>query len=212
MSWKLRVLVPAILAAPQAAFALGLGDIRLNSALNQQLSAEIELVAGAADELVTVRAQLAPRELFDRYGLDRPSYLDTVIFRVVNVRDGRSVLLVRSAVPIGEPFVTFLVELNWPREKLLREYTVLLDPPVFAPTEPARAAAVAAPRVVSQPAVARAPAPVPEPVSAEPPAEPAGSAAPSVMQSTESPDSYAVQRNDTLYQIAARLKIGRAHV
>ena len=208
MSWKLRVLVPAILAAPQAAFALGLGDIRLNSALNEPLSAEIDLVAVAADEVDTVRAQLAPRELFDRYGLDRPSYLDTVSFRVGKGRDGRSVLLVRSAAPIGEPFVTFLVELNWPRGKLLREYTVLLDPPVFTPAEPARAAAVATPRVVSQPAAARAPAPVAEPVSAEPPAAPAGSAAPSVVHSMERPDSYPVQRNDTLYQIAAQLTGG----
>ena len=209
MSWKLRVLVPAILAAPQAAFALGLGDIRLNSALNEPLSAEIDLVAAAPDEIEAVRAQLASRELFDRYGLDRASYLDSVTFRVGKGRDGRSVLLVRSSAPIGEPFVTFLVEVNWPRGKLLREYTVLLDPPVFAPAEPSRAPAVAAPRVVSQ-APAPSAAPAPAPATGEMPVAvpPAGMAEPPAVSRADRPTSYRVERNDTLYQIAAALTDG----
>lgn len=214
MSWKLRVLVPAILAAPQAAFALGLGDIRLNSALNEPLSAEIDLVAATPDEIDAVRAQLASRELFERYGLDRASYLDSVTFRVGKGRDGRSVLLVRSSAPIGEPFVTFLVEVNWPRGKLLREYTVLLDPPVFAPAEATRAPAVAAPRVVSQtPAPSTAPTPpprAPAPVTGEAPvtAPATRMAEPLPASRPERPTAYRVERNDTLYQIAATLTDG----
>ncbi len=135
MSWKLRAAISALLLAPQAAFPLGLGDIRLNSALNEPLSAEIDLVAPTAEELGSLSAQLASRELFQRYGIDRAGFLDSVQFQVGRGRDGRNVLLVNSAAPISEPFVTFLVEVNWPRGRLLREYTVLLDPPVFAPEE-----------------------------------------------------------------------------
>lgn len=200
MSWKLRVAVSALLLAPQAVLALGLGDIRVNSALNEPLSAEIELVAPTSEELNSMGAQLASRELFQRYGLDRPAFLDSVQFTVGRGRDGRNVLLVSSATPASEPFVTFLVELNWPRGRLLREYTVLLDPPVFAPKDAAPPAPVAAPRV-SQPVAA------PAPVGAPAPEQPA----PVVAQPAEAvgaPSSYRVQRGDTAYGIASRLSGG----
>ena len=119
MSWKLRVLVSAMLLAPPVALPLGLGEIRLGSALNEPLSAEIDLVAATPEELGALQAQLASRDLFQRYGLDRPAYLDTLEFRVGRGQDGRSVLLVRSREAIGEPFVSFLVDVSWPRGRLL---------------------------------------------------------------------------------------------
>ncbi len=195
MSWKLRAAVTALLLAPQAALALGLGDIRLNSSLNEPLAAEIDLVAPTADELGSLSAQLASRELFQRYGLERPGYLDSLSFSVGQGRDGRSVLQVNSTTAISEPFVTFLVEVNWPRGRLLREYTVLLDPPVFAPKEAVAAAPVAAPRA-SRPATA---APAPRPASPAPA---------STTTPAEMPDGYRVQRGDTLYGIAAGLTGG----
>ena len=204
MSWKLRAAVSALLLAPQAVFGLGLGDIRVNSALNEPLAAEIELVAPTAEELSTLGAQLASRELFQRYGLDRPSFLDSMQFSVGRGRDGRNVLLVSSTSPASEPFVTFLVELNWPRGRLLREYTVLLDPPVFAPKEAAPAAPVAAPTVqrpAAVPAPTRAPAAPPAPAPARTAPAPAPVAA-------GAPSSYRVERGDTLYGIATRLSGG----
>ncbi len=195
MSWKLRAAMSALLLAPQAAWALGLGDIRLQSALNEPLSAEIDLVAPTADELSTLSAQLASRDLFQRYGLDRPAYLDSVKFQVGRGRDGRSVLLVSSAAPIAEPFVTFLVEVNWPRGRLLREYTVLLDPPVFAPAPAAPPAPVAAPRAAPtapRPATT-APRPAPGPAR-ETAVAPGG--------------SYPVSAGDTLSRIAGELGDG----
>jgi len=201
MSLKLRTAISALLLAPQAAFALGLGDIHLNSALNEPLSAEIELVAPTSDELSTLSAQLASRELFQRYGLDRPGFLDSVEFAVGRGRDGRNVLLVNSASPISEPFVTFLVEVNWPRGRLLREYTVLLDPPVFAPQESVPPAPVAAPRT-SRPAPAPAPVPAPAPAVSRPAAPPPRAAA--APASADLGSSYRVQPGDTLYEVASR--------
>ncbi len=200
MSWKLRVLVSAMLLAPAVALPLGLGEIRLGSALNEPLSAEIDLVAATPDELGALQAQLASRELFQRYGLDRPAYLDSLEFRVGRGQDGRSVLLVRSRDAIGEPFVSFLVDVSWPRGRLLREYTVLLDPPVFAPQgDQAAPAAIVAPRAESATAQA-APSPTAgasgEPAAAEP------------GPSAESPSAYRVERGDTLYEIAGSLAAG----
>ena len=118
-----------LLALPSAAFALGLGDIHLLSPLNAPLNAEIELVDVAPDE-VNVQAQLASRETFARYGLEWPAYLTGVQVRTERTGDGRQVIRLKSTDAISEPFVTLLVEVNWSRGRLVREYTMLLDPPV----------------------------------------------------------------------------------
>ncbi len=198
MSGKLRVLISAILLTPAAAFGLGLGEIRLNSSLNEPLSAEIDLVAATPEELSTLNAQLASQEVFTRYGLDRPAYLGSLEFSVGRGQDGRSVLLVRSRDAISEPFVSFLIDVNWPRGRLLREYTVLLDPPaMLAAGDSPAAAPIAAPATVSQQPAA--PAPEPAPASAPTPAaQPSPAAAPVASDGS----TYQVARGDTLYGIA----------
>jgi pilus assembly protein FimV len=192
MSWKLRVLISAMLLAPTAVLGLGLGEIRLNSALNEPLSAEIDLVAATPDEVGNLQAQLASAEVFQRYGLERPAFLNSIEFRVGRGQDGRNVLLVRSRDPISEPFVSFLVDVNWSRGRLLREYTVLLDPPVMAAS-----GAGAAPAAVAPPATMAPAAPAAQP---PPPVAPAPAAQAPMAISGDG--SYQVQRGDTLYQIA----------
>ena len=209
---------------PSLSWALGLGEIHLNSALNEPMNAEIDLIAAAPDELTALRASLASREAFTRYGIDKPPFLATVTFKVGKGKDGRDVLLVRSTDSIPEPFVTFLVEVNWARGRLMREYTVLLDPPVYTPGESARSAApVAAPTTsAAPPAAAGAPAAAaPQPSAAAPSATappPARRAAPPSAQpapspavqtaspAAGSPDSVRVGRGDTLSKIARSLQ------
>jgi pilus assembly protein FimV len=136
-----RLMLMACLLSPSLSWALGLGEIHLNSSLNEPMSAEIDLIAAGPDELGALRATLAPKDAFTRYGIDRPPFLSTLTFKVGKSKDGRDVLLVRSTESIPEPFVTFLVEVNWARGRLMREYTVLLDPPVYTPGERASTAA-----------------------------------------------------------------------
>ena len=210
MSWKLRALISAMLMTPAAAFALGLGEIRLNSALNEPLSAEIDLVAATPEELTALQAELATNEVFERYGLDRPAYLNSIEFRVGRGQDGRSVLLVRSRDAISEPFVSFLVDVNWARGRLLREYTVLLDPPVLAAPSASQAAEpVAAPTTM--------PTPAPTPVPTRPESAPAPAATPPVSAPASAPESapgdsgdttHYVERGDTLYGIAGSMTGG----
>ena len=130
-----------LLALPSAAFALGLGDIHLHSPLNAPLDADIELVDVAADEVNTVQVQLASRDTFARYGLDWPTYLNSIKVTTARGSDGRQTIRLRSTDPITEPFVTLLVDVSWSRGHLVREYTMLLDPPVYAPGESAVASA-----------------------------------------------------------------------
>jgi len=186
---------------PSLSRALGLGEIHLSSALNEPLNAEIDLIAAAPDELTALRATLAGRDAFTRYGIDRPPFLSTLTFRVGKGKDGRDVLLVRSTEAIPEPFVTFLVEVNWARGRLMREYTVLLDPPVYTPGETASSsapvsapttAAAAAQQAAPAPAANRTPAPSIIPSTAPQPSAPTGT-------------TYRVGSGDTLSKIARSL-------
>jgi len=136
-----RLMLMACLLSPALSWGLGLGEIHLNSSLNEPMNAEIDLIAAGPEELSALRATLAAKDAFTRYGIDRPPFLSTLTFKVGKSKDGRDVLLVRSSEAIPEPFVTFLVEVNWARGRLMREYTVLLDHPVYAPGERASTAA-----------------------------------------------------------------------
>lgn len=116
--------------ASGGAQALGLGSIQLNSSLNQPLSADIEVVTDSVDEAEGLVAKLASQEAFIKAGIDRPYRLTELDFELRDI-DGRTVIHVSSPEPISEPFLNFLVEVGWARGSLVREYTVLLDPPVF---------------------------------------------------------------------------------
>jgi len=204
-----RILLLGALLSPPVLHALGLGDIRLRSSLNQPFDAEIQLVDATAEDLAALRASIASNDTFARYGLDRPAYLSEFTFAVDRDSSGREVLRVTSPRPVTEPFVTFLIDANWPRGRLLREYTVLLDPPVYAPGPAVADAPVATPR-----ATTAAPRPAPAETYVPPPAEdraPSTSAAedraPSsgraAAPSIEPGSTYRVQANDTLWQIAS---------
>jgi pilus assembly protein FimV len=197
---------------PSISSALGLGEIHLNSALNEPLNAEIDLVAATPDELSALHAALAGRDAFTRYGIDHPPFLSSITFKVGKAKDGRDVLLVRSTEAIPEPFVTFLVEVNWARGRLMREYTVLLDPPVYTPGEnPNSSAAVTAPAVAGaqaqKPAPSAMPAPAPSAAAAPQPAAPPAPAASARTEAAggSTPGTIHVSRGDTLSKIARSL-------
>ena len=137
MTRKSGLLFGLLLGVPAIAQALGLGDIHLSSALNQPLSADIEVLGASPEDLLQLRAALASRDTFAKHGLDRPAYLSGLTFAITKDAGGHTVLAVHSTETMTEPFVTFLVEVSWPRGQLVREYTVLLDPPVFE-EKPAR--------------------------------------------------------------------------
>jgi pilus assembly protein FimV len=180
---------------PLYAVALGLGEIDLRSALNQPFMAEIPVTSDSADEVAGLRVNLASADTFDQYGLDRPAFLGDLAFAVVN-RQGRTIVRITSRQPVTEPFVTMLLEVRWPQGRLLREYTVLLDPPVLAPG--AGRVAAPAPSRPASPAVRRE-----EPASTG--TQPSARAEPSPPRFGG--DTFGpVQRNATLWGIAQRLR------
>jgi len=115
------------------AMALGLGQIRVKSALNEPLSAEIPVLSSTSGELDGLKVDLASAEDFSRVGLSRDRVSQPLEFTVTTNSHGDTVIKVTTKAAVREPFLDFLLQLNWSKGKLLREYTVLLDPPVIAP-------------------------------------------------------------------------------
>jgi pilus assembly protein FimV len=179
--------------------ALGLGEATVQSALNQPLTAEIELVNIrdlANNEILT---GLADRDEFLRAGVDRDFFLSDLRFKVEINQQGKAVIKVTSSKPVREPFLNFLVEVNWPSGRLLREYALLIDPPTFS-NEPAAPVQVARTNARQR---------------AGAPAQPANSAAPSTavavatgtVSSKNQGDSYGpTQANDTMWSIAMKTR------
>ena len=200
-----RILAAIVLAIAGSislsAGALGLGEIDLKSALNQPFNAEISVVSEAPDELEALNVVIASVETFEQFGLDRAAFLTDFEFSVVN-SGGAGMVQITSRRPIVEPFVTLLLKVSWPQGRLLREYTVLLDPPVFA-TESVKSA-VATPTAgpsTSTPREELVPAKstgIIQPQAAQPVEQPVGIA--------QAGGTYGpVQRNDTLWSIAGKM-------
>ncbi|EZQ20354.1 hypothetical protein CF98_05980 [Halopseudomonas bauzanensis] len=137
--------------------ALGLGEVRLTSALSQPLNAVIELhgAEGLAPNDIVV--SLADAETFSRVGIERPYFLNDLRFTPVRVNSQLAVR-VESSRPVNEPYLNFLVQLHRPSGVLLREYTLLPDPPLYRPAPVLASSAdiesVAEPAVVASTVVA----------------------------------------------------------
>lgn len=128
-------------------YALGLGQIEVFSSLNEPFSAEIPLTAVRDRHQETLIVELASTQEFERAGLERSFVLAHLNFEIVE-RDTQPRVRISSTQPIREPFLNFLVMATSDDGRILREYTVLLDPPRYALTEqrPAPAPERAVPR------------------------------------------------------------------
>jgi pilus assembly protein FimV len=188
-SGKNPLVLMMALSVPGAAHAIGLGDIHIDSALNERLAAEIDIVGASALELTDLRAAVASGETFLRYGVERPAFLSSATFKVSQDSLGRPVLAVRSTESFNEPVVNFLVDLHWRNGELVRQYTLLLDPAGFnsapiAAATPVAQSARAAPAIAAAPASAPAPTTIAAAQADTPTAQPAPAGAESAARKT----------------------------
>ncbi len=178
-----RILLCVILLCVGTADAVTLGNARVNSFLNQPLDVEIDIVGLAPEQNQDLRLRIANQSHFDRLGIAYEHFLADLTFDVV--RDGQQWLVrVRSDRPLTEPFIDFPLQMNWPGGSLIKQYTLLLDPP--ARVRPAR---TTRPRAQPTAAARSQPAPTPE------------------SESTSNPFTYGpVRAGETLWPIAKRFK------
>ena len=118
-----------MLSSPLA-FALGLGEAELLSSLNQPFKAKIQLAQAQGVPAEDIRVALADEKAFARAGLDRQQFLQNLSFSVRS-QNGQPYIDLSSAAPVKEPFLNFLLQVEWPEGQLMREYTFLIDPPTF---------------------------------------------------------------------------------
>jgi pilus assembly protein FimV len=144
-------LLAALLTSAFGVHAAGLGKLTVYSGIGQPLKAEVALTATSA-ELNSLTAKLASHEAFKEAGIEYMSELSGLRFELVKLPNSQSVLKLSTDRPVNEPFLHFLVELNWSAGRMLREYTFLLDPPEML--QVAKPASIVAP---GTPAVAPLP-------------------------------------------------------
>ena len=129
--------------SPQAD-AAGLGRLNVTSGLGQPLRAELEVTSVGRDELPTLQVRMAPLAAFRAANLEFNPALTNLRFALDKRPDGNYVVRISSAQPVNEPYLDLMVELTWSTGRVIREYTVLLDPPSLradAPVVPPVAAA-----------------------------------------------------------------------
>jgi len=111
--------------------ALGLGEIELESFLNEPLKASVDLLNLDGLHEDQIRIRLATSEDFSRLGVERLYFLTTLKFNVVTDGPGGPRIMITSEKPVLEPYLDLILEARWPTGRLLREYTILVDPPVY---------------------------------------------------------------------------------
>lgn len=116
-------------ALPIHAQALGLGNITVNSALNQKLDARINVLSAIPEDADVLIIKLASAEAFANAGMDRSQILSTLKFKT-GVEAGNVYIAVTSPKPIRDPSLNLLLDVDWPKGHLIRQYSILLEPPV----------------------------------------------------------------------------------
>jgi pilus assembly protein FimV len=124
-----KTLAAVSLLIPMNAQSLGIGELELHSALNQTLNAQIRLQLAPGESPEDIRVRLAPPEKFDQAGVPWSYFLSKIKFQTVPQANGSVIIKVTSREPLTEPFLNFLLEVNWPQGSQFREFTALIDPP-----------------------------------------------------------------------------------
>lgn len=216
--WALQSAVPAS--------ALGLGEMEMRSFLNEPLDAEVELLDLRGLEADDIRIRLAANDDFERLGVERSYFLTAIQFVVdVDESTGRGVIRLSTEDPVLEPYLDLIIEARWPTGRLLREYTVLVDPPAFRQ----EVVTVSASEQVAktEPSPPTAPAPTPSETAAAgrpsdglstrrsdlPPGEMPDRPFSAATSGDPSPGNrYMVKRDETLWQIASSGRPGGVSV
>ncbi len=220
------VALAALALGTADAWALGLGRLSVQSSLGETLRAEIDVTSLTPEEAANLKIRIAPPDSYRAAGVDYNSVLPTTQAALLRRPDGLPFLRLTSDRVVQEPFVDVILELSWSTGRLVREYTLLFDPPSDRATASAQAAVPltapafstsapaqsAVPPVPPTPSVAQAPREVPEapkPAAPERAAKRVAEPKPAVAAAADSAgETYRVRSGDTLTAIALRKRAG----
>src|SRR5450830_157533 len=189
--------------------ALTLGKLTVQSALGEPLRADIELPDITSAEFDSLKATPANSSAFRAAGFEYNPAVSGMNIDVVRRADGRAFLQIKSDRVINDPFLDLILEANWASGRIVRDYTLLFDPPAARqpqpnPINPAQASA-ASPPTRSAPPVVLAPPPAAAQPAPSRPVTPAV-AARKTPAPAPSGDTVTVKPGDTAGRIAATIK------
>ncbi|MBI2750033.1 MAG: fimbrial protein FimV [Burkholderiales bacterium] len=197
------------------AWALSLGRIVVQSALGEPLRAEIDVPEINAEEASSLTAKVASPQAFAAAGLEYNTAISNLQATLQRRPDGRAYIRLSSDRPINDPFVDMIMEVSWSSGRILRDYTMLFDPPVLrkpAPAAPTLPQVGAAPAAMPPVTTTPTPATPETPRAATPAPRPAVSAAPAVAKTpaasppVDGAKQVVVKPGDTASKIAANAK------
>lgn len=194
---KLKVIALAICFAflPFSAHSAGLGKLTVISGLGEPLRAEIDLVSTTPEELSSLTAAIAPHEAYAIQGIERRLVHGAIQVDVVKKPDGTGILKLSTHQPVDDPFLDMLIQVDWATGRLLREYTVLLDPPGYQDIQPP---------VVATPIF---PAETSTPITSKSLAEPPSDSPVSTYVEPEPATDYTTKSGDNLSKIAKEMQL-----
>jgi pilus assembly protein FimV len=178
LRWQASALALAAAVAVGAfssdAQALALGRITVQSALGEPLRADIDIPEITPEEAASLRATVASPEAFRAAGLEYSPAVGNLVITLQQRPGGRMFLRLTSDRSVNEPFIDLILEANWSSGRIVRDYTMLFDPPNLRPASPPAASVAQVPAAPATRPVAPAPAPAPlPPASVAPPSIPA---------------------------------------
>jgi pilus assembly protein FimV len=189
------------------ASALALGRVTVQSALGEPLRAEIDVPEITADELSSLRATIASPETFRAAGFDYNPAMGSIQVTLQRRPDGRHFLQLSSQRPVNDPFIDLILEASWSSGRIVRDYTMLFDPPNLRQSAPAVAAQVPPASTPAARAPAAAPAAQPGPPAAEATSRAPAASQPAILKPAAGQGKQVtVQSGDTAGRIAAANK------
>jgi pilus assembly protein FimV len=192
-----------------SAHALSLGQISVKSTLGEPLSAEIDVLDINADEAATLVTRVASPDTFKASGLDYNAAISGLRASLYRRANGKPYIRLTGDKPVNDPYVDMILEANWNTGRIVRDYTMLFDPPSFKATAPA--ASVPAPTLAQTPKAAPAAAPT-KPIAAAPTAKPAKVAKAEPVEATkketsaDTPQQVRVKPGETASRLAGTYK------
>ncbi|TSA09767.1 MAG: fimbrial protein FimV [Comamonadaceae bacterium] len=191
--------------------ALSLGRITVQSALGEPLRAEVDLLDINAEEAASLQPSVASPESFKAAGLDYNPALSNLQASLRRRSDGRAYIRLSGERVINDPFVDLILETRWSSGRIVRDYTLLFDPPNLRTTAAATPtpAQISPQPVASPPRPVVSPAPVPSTAGVKAASEaartatPAAARAPMALTAPAGATKVSVKPGDTASRIAA---------
>lgn len=115
----LRLGLAAFMSLPISVYALSLGNLELRSALHQPLDARVPILSATGDEIESLRVKIASAEEFARAGVNYAGILTQLEFDIQQTSKGPDFIRITSRDPVREPFLNFLLEVNWSKGRLI---------------------------------------------------------------------------------------------